>query len=172
MHVELHCFVEDREAETMLRELISRHDEAAAILPRIGISAVGASNVVTMLGKLSVDKKLPYKSIAFLDGDSMPSQGCTLLPGTEAPEKVVFKALKEKNWAQLSDRFGLGAGGLYADLDDVLLNPEHHQWTTLIGDKTRKSRHHVWETMTSEWSKLCLGKPEVDRVVNAIKAAL
>jgi predicted ATPase len=169
VHPEMIIFVEDKEAEILLREILAAKEDTADLIHRIDICPVGPANVVKMMGKLGHEKKLPYgKSLAVLDADKDSSLGCIVLPGIEAPEVVVFKQLQDKGWGGLSERFGLGAGMLYADLDDIVTNPNHHQWNRTLGDKVRKSHVSVWETMASEWVKKCLCDDEYHRIYNSV----
>lgn len=172
VHPEAFVYVEDRSAEIWVREIIARHSEGPAIMSRIKISPVGPANVVAMMGKLAHDMKLPHPGLAVLDGDQPSSAGCVTLPGNDAPERVVFLGLKEHNWAMLHERFGIGAGSLHTYLDDVLLNPHFHKWPSLVGDRILKSATSVWETMATEWCRVCLTEADRDVVVGAIQAAL
>lgn len=153
---ELDIIVEDNDTSVWLREIVTIIDDSDEILPRIRISPVGPSNVVQIMGKLGFENKLPYKSIAIVDGDKDATEGCLKMPGTEAPEYVVFEDLKKINWANLSERFGIGAGTLFTILEDAMLNPAHHDWTKSIGNKVRMSSKSVWEILCNEWSKTCL----------------
>lgn len=169
---ELFVLVEDREAAVLLREIIATDARGSEIIQRIRIFSVGPANVVQLLGKLGHDKRLPYRSLAFVDGETAESAGVLRLPGSEAPEIVVFKELREQQWSDLAARFGIGAGTLHSVLEDAMLEPDHHGWTTLIGDKIVKSSHSVWETMANEWTRKCLPAAEAKRLVDAIDEAL
>jgi hypothetical protein len=81
------------------------------------------------MGVLGAEGRLlnPEK-LAVLDGDKGSSKGCIMLPGTSAPEIVVYNELKAKNWADLPERIGVGAGTLFADLEDIMTDPDHHKW--------------------------------------------
>lgn len=155
MHPDVHVFVEDREAGILLREILASSPATSELLRRISIGSVGPSNVVELLGKLGKERKLPYKSLAIVDGDH-PSHGCLALPGNYAPERVVYSQLKAKNWPNLPDRFGIGAGDLLAALEDAMLEPDNHRWNSSVGDKVLKSAHSVWEILSTEWCKSCL----------------
>ncbi|RJX36265.1 MAG: ATP-binding cassette domain-containing protein [Desulfurivibrio sp.] len=100
VHPDLHVFLEDREAETLLREILASSEVTAKLLHRIDMSPVGPSNVVAMLGSLAKAGKLPYKAVAVVDGDH-PDQNCLSLPGTLAPEQMVYTDLKAKGWPNL-----------------------------------------------------------------------
>lgn len=172
VHPEMTIFVEDKESEILLREILvydSNNNNKPDIITRIHICPVGPANVVQTMGQLGAEKKLPYgKSLAVLDGDKEKSTGCIVLPGSASPEVVVFTQLKEKKWGQLPERFGVGAGTLYADLNDILTNPNHHTWNRTLGDKVRESYLSVWKTMTKEWVKECLYDEDYNRIFNSI----
>jgi hypothetical protein len=171
MHPDLHVFVEDREAQIWLREILASSPNTGELLHHIDISAVGPSNVVSLLGDLGVGGKLPYKSVAVVDGDH-PSDNCILLPGTIAPERVVFDDLRATSWLHLPERFGIGAGTLLTYLEDAMLNPDHHEWTKAVGDKVLKSSTSVWEILANEWCRTCLNPQERDRIADALRAGI
>jgi predicted ATPase len=172
VHPELHIFVEDKESETLLRDIISSHPEGTELLPRVALRRVGPGNVVKVLGNLGQSHRLPYKSLGVLDGDMEESEGCVKLPGTSvAPEKMVLNDLKNKNWPELPNRFGIGAGSLFTYLEEAMLNPDHHKWTTEIGNHVNMSSNRVWEILSKEWCTNCLTSEEKNRIVTRIKEA-
>jgi len=172
VHHELIVFVEDREAVAMLREMIAADSRGSEIIGRVHIEAVGPSNVVALLDDLGKKGKLPYKkTLAIRDGDKR-EPGQVALPGAEAPEKVVMQDLKTQNWSGLETRIGIGAGRLYGILDDVLLSPEHHDWTTKIGDQILKSGAGVWEVLVNQWCKLGFREDERKLVVDQVADSL
>jgi predicted ATPase len=173
VHPEMAVYVEDREAEIWLREILVADATKASVVDRIDICPVGPANVVQTMGLLGAKGRLPNKkNLAVLDGDKEPTQGCIALPGTAAPEVVVYQQLKAKNWAHLPERTGIGAGTLFADLDDIMTDPDHHNWNKKLGDKVRKSHVSVWETMVSEWARECLDPDDRDRIYRAIEDIL
>jgi predicted ATPase len=173
VHPELHIFVEDRESEIFLREILASHPDSADLLSRLAIVPVGPSNVVQIMGNLAQKNKLPYKSIAVLDGDTAVSDGsCLSLPGTEAPERLIFKELKDLGWPDLPARFGIGAGTLLTYLDDAILEPNHHKWTSMVGDRVIKSGTSVWETLVNQWCKSCLKNDAREALFREIRNVL
>lgn len=170
VHPEAYVFVEDRDAEILLREILASSEESALLLNRIAISPVGPANVVTMLGALGKSGKLPYKSVAILDGDHA-DPSCLVLPGSVAPERLVYSNLKAKGWPNLSQRFGVGAGTLFTVLDDAMLEPDHHRWNANVGDQILKSSVSVWEVLANEWCKSCLDPEIRNTLVHGITAA-
>lgn len=170
VHPEAHVFVEDREAETLLREILASSEDFAPVLQRIAINPVGPANVVAMLGSLGKAGKLPYKSIAIVDGDHVDAN-CLRLPGEIAPERMVYADLKVKNWPNLSQRFGVGAGTLLTALEDAMLEPDHHKWNAKVGDQILKSSASVWEVLANEWCRSCLDPEIRKQLAESIKAA-
>ncbi|QIF00046.1 ATP-binding protein [Roseimicrobium sp. ORNL1] len=171
-HPELVVFVEDDESGVFLREILASHQSGADVLGRIAITPVGPANVVQMLGRLGDERRLPYRSVSCLDGDSEVVQGCFVLPGDEAPEPTVFAGLRSQNWPNLTERFGIGAGSLYGYLEDAMREPDHHNWTTLVGDRVLKSAASVWEIIAHEWAKTILSAADRERIFTVLKSAL
>jgi hypothetical protein len=170
VHPEAHLFVEDRDAEILLREIVASSEESAKLLSRIAINPVGPANVVAMLGLLGKAGKLPYRSAAVVDGDHR-DKNCLSLPGEVAPERMVYTDLKAKGWPNLSQRFGIGAGTLLTALEDAMLEPDHHRWNVLVGDRILKSSVSVWEVLANEWCKSCLKEDDRKILTDGIAAA-
>jgi hypothetical protein len=93
VHPECDLYVEDDRAQLMLQEILVRF--APELLTRVQIVAFGAASVGQALGQMVQAKRFPRPSLVFLDGDQPPSPGCILLPGGDAPERVVFEALRK-----------------------------------------------------------------------------
>jgi predicted ATPase len=172
VHPEAFVYVEDRLGEVWVREIIARHVDGPTVMARIKIAPVGPANVVSIMGRLASEGKLPQPGIAVLDGDQAPGPGCVVLPGNDAPERVVFQGLRASNWGRLHERFGIGAGDLYTYLEDAMLNPDFHRWPSLVGDRILKSATSVWETMATEWCRECLSDADRDALVAAIQGVL
>jgi predicted ATPase len=169
VHPEVHLFVEDREAEVLLREILASSEDSGKLIQRIAITAVGAANVVAMLGGLGKAGKLPYRSLAIVDGDHF-DVNCLALPGTLAPERMVYEDLRAHDWPNLSDRFGIGSGALLTALEDAMLEPDHHRWNERVGDQIVKSSASVWEVLANEWCKSCLDPTSRKKLADAIAA--
>ena len=169
IHPDAYIFVEDREAEIWLREILASSEDTSELLHRVRISAVGPSNVVGLLGSLGQTGKLPYRSVSVIDGDH-DDINCLKLPGTMAPERVVFNDLKVNDWPSLPERFGIGAGSLITALQDATLQPDHHRWTTHVGDQVHKSSTSVWEILANQWCKSCLSPEDRTHLANGIRA--
>jgi predicted ATPase len=171
-HPEAVLYVEDPLGKLWTREILASHPEGAELISRIEVAAVGPANVVAMMGKLLSEGKLTQPGLGILDGDQEVQVGCIALPGADAPELVVFRGLQQAGWARLNERFGVGAGDLFALLDDVVLNDDFHLWPSLVGDRILKSKLSVWETMVTEWCRVCLTDEDRDSFVAEIKRIL
>lgn len=169
-HPELYVFAEDDEAETIINEIVKKKDDTGRVLRRIEIKPIGPYGVVDTIAKLINDNTLPHKGIAIVDGDKIAEcSNCQIsIPGTEAPEKQVIQDLKNLNWNNLDNRFGLGAGSLFQILDDAMLLPDHHKWTSYIGDYIKKSKSYVWDILVEEWCKQCLNDEECNNIYDSI----
>lgn len=121
-----------------------------------------------MMGELSAENKLPHKSVSILDGDMEDAAGCLKLPGNDAPERVVFRDLRDLRWPNLDARFGIGAGTLFEFLEDAMRNDNHHQWPVLVGDRIRKGASSVWEIMATEWARNCLSDADRIQIVESL----
>ena len=172
LHPDLHIYVEDRESRILLSEILKKD---ANVFSRVEIKEVGDAEVVKTLGRLCRNNKLPTKGLAVLDGDAGidKNENCLYLPTNfRAPEKAVFSDMKEKEWNDLDRRFGLGAGSLYSVFEDALTSPDHHEITTIIGDRVRKSKDYVWNVFVEEWCKQCLDPDAANELIEKIKQAL
>lgn len=169
-HPEVYVHLEDEEAITLFWEILKLHAiRYEELSKKLSTKAVGSCSVVSTLNNLAINGQLPYQSISIVDGDKRGEcANCISLPGNEAPEKMIFMELKQKNWNKLDERFGIGAGTLFKHLDDAMLVPDHHDWTKYVGDKVKKSKDAVWSIMVEEWCKQCLNKDEADQFINSI----
>ncbi len=86
----------------MLAELMAHHGKESFV--RCEIVPCGAVSVGHALGQMVINRRFGRPSRVFLDGDSAEAPGCILLPGGDAPERVVFNALKAKKWGNVSTR--------------------------------------------------------------------
>jgi len=165
---ELYLYVEDAEAETLAYEILKKLDPDDQILPRVRCVVVGPANVVQTMGKLSTNNQLPVPGLGVLDGDIEESEGCISLPGEAAPEIMVFSALKAINWSNLDARFGIGAGTLFTILEEATLDPDHHRWSMIVGDKVRMGDRNVWQILAKEWVAECLDQEAGNSIKDAV----
>ena len=174
-HAELFVFVEDKEAETLFWEILklSGPEKFDEYSKKIEVHAVGSASVIKVLSDLCLKGKLPYKSVAIVDGDKRKDfPECLAFPGQQAPERQIFEDLKKINWNDLEKRFGIGAGNLYKYLSDAMLLLDPHEWTTKVGDIIKCSKDEIWSVLVSEWVKQCLQDEEKQEFIDSIDNAL
>lgn len=169
-HPLVYVHVEDEEAIRLFWNIIKRNkDDYEKLINKIKLLPVGSYSVVKMLNDLSRNGKLPYNSISIVDGDKANEcPHCISLPGDLAPERMIFTGLKALNWNKLDERFGIGAGSLFKYFEDAMLLPDHHEWTTKVGDKIKQSCDIVWNIMTDEWCKQCMSEDEINSFIQNI----
>lgn len=111
------------------------------------------------------------REVAVVDGDH-DDANCLRLPGTLAPERLVYGDLKTKGWPNLSQRFGIGAGSLLTAIEDAILEPDHHKWNAKVGDQVVKISTTVWEILANEWCKICLTADDRKQIADGIAAVI
>src|SRR6185312_12854151 len=97
-------------------------------------------------------------------------KGCSLLPGGDAPEQVVFKDLRERAWANLWTRVGRD-GGIVRDACTKAMTLDHHDWVRYAANDMRTSPEALWRAMCAEWASN-LSVTDVQQVLKPILTAL
>jgi hypothetical protein len=91
-HPDCDVYVEDKAAQLLVAEVLAYQAPDAFL--RCQIIPFGAANVGQALGQMIDQDRFPRPSLVFLDGDNEPTIGCIILPGGDAPERVVFSSAK------------------------------------------------------------------------------
>lgn len=170
LHPECDLYVEDEAAKTMLGEIISRYGQQ--IFSRCCIVPYGTANVGRALGLMVSQDRFREKSLVFLDGDNELSDGCILLPGGDAPEQVVFKALREKRWSDLWMKLGRDITNVQDACDKAMTLSNHHEWVTDAARQLGYGSIGLWQAMCSEWAAKCLSIEEANKIIDAIQRKL
>jgi hypothetical protein len=171
-HHECDLYVEDERAERMLLEIIVAHATTRDSALRCQTIPYGASSVGKNLGIMAYQEKFRRPTFVFLDGDEPPSHGCMNLPGQDAPERVLFEALRDYNWAELKDRLKRGFSDVADACSQAMQLPDCHEWVTYAANKLVISGDALWHAMCSEWANGCL-PPELGKaIVQPIEDAL
>ena len=169
---ECDLYVEDERAERMLIEIITAHASSPDCALRCLPIKYGASSVGQNLGIMSYQNRFPRPSFVFLDGDQGSSLGCLNLPGEDAPERVVFEALRTRNWLNLSTRIKREFPEVADACTQTMSLPDHHEWITYAANKLVISTDALWHTMCSEWATQCVTKDDVQGIVQPIEDAI
>jgi predicted ATPase len=168
VHPECDVYVEDEAAKTLVEELLVKHGEQ--VIHRCSVIPYGATNVGVSLGQMVANKRFKRPTIVFLDGDGAPSPGCSLLPGEDAPEQVVFGSLKKRGWGDLWSRVGRDTG-IVKDACTKAMTLDHHEWVKYAANDMRTSPDALWRSMCAEWASR-LEPAEADKVIKQIISAL
>ncbi len=169
-HPECEIYVEDDRASVMLREIIVAHSKS--LIDRCAMIPFGQASVGRMLGQMVEQDRFPRRSAVFLDGDQADAPGCHLLPGNDAPERVVFESLQTFNWGKLRERVGRG----YADVADAcnraMALSNHHEWVKSAADTLLVPGDTLWQAMCAEWAAHILQGDDAKPTINAISDLL
>jgi predicted ATPase len=169
-HPECDVYVEDEISAAFVREIIVSQEPD--LLPRMQISPFGTASVGLSLGMMVSQKRFPRPTVVFLDGDQSTSSGLSVLPGDDAPERVVFDGLAEKGWPDIAVRLGRPPSKVIDALDKAMSLSNHHDWMRAAADPLSVGASHLWQVMCSVWAEDCASKPEKEAVVFAVRDAI
>ncbi|HEY4241304.1 MAG TPA: AAA family ATPase [Kofleriaceae bacterium] len=169
LHPECDLYVEDNAAKTMLAELLARHAPEAFV--RCDIIPYGAVNVGHALGQMVQHHRFNRPSRVFLDGDSAEAPGCTLLPGVDAPERVVFGALRRVKWEGVWTRIARDYSLVVDVCTQAMILEDHHEWARYAATQLRCGGDTLWQAMCAEWAK-GVTADDIGPIVQTIEDAL
>ena len=166
-HPECDIYVEDARSVTMLNEvLVASEPDLSA---RVTFVPFGAASVGNALGVMKSENRFPRPTLVFLDGDQSDAPGCLLLPGQDAPERVVFEFLEQHGWVGVCERIGRD----YSDTSDALKQAmaisDHHKWTRQAANELRLSSDQLWQAMCGAYAKNKKDDSEIHNVVQHVK---
>ncbi|MGA2221736.1 MAG: AAA family ATPase [Verrucomicrobiia bacterium] len=167
---ECDLYVEDDHAKTMLREILVFH--APDIVARCQIIPYGSANVGHSLGQMAKQKRFPRRSLVFLDGEQQAAEGCIILPGGDAPEIVVFEALKAQRWNLLDMRTGRSYSEIQDACTRAMTIPDHHEWVNSAARDLLLGGDTLWQIMASTWAGNCLTAHEAESIAKPIRVLL
>ena len=169
MHPECELYVEDTRAQVWLREILSRHAPELAI--RCSIVPFGAASVGVALGQMAADERFPRPTVVFLDGDQDESRGCFVLPGGDAPERVVMRDLQLRAWGDLWTRIGRDTSQVADALARAMTFESHKEWIRAAANELLCGGDVLWQALCAEWAERA--DPEVVRpVIEAVEDTL
>ena len=169
-HPECDVFVEDEAAKVMLGEILSAR--ARDTFVRCSIVPFGSSQVGQALGMMASQARFPRPTCVFVDGDSSPMIGCHMLPGGDAPEHVIFSALRVVAWASVWSRIGRDTSVVHDALDRAMTLADHHAWVTAAANELKCGGAILWQAMCAEWVTTCLSSADGDLAVAPIEESL
>jgi hypothetical protein len=169
-HPECDVYIEDARAETMVNEILVEH--RPALWERCLGIPYGSAQVGYALGQMAASNRFPRPTCVFVDGDQEPKDGCFVLPGNDAPERVIFHALDDGDWAKLHERLNRRYSDVADACKQAMTYTDHHEWVRLAADRLMLSGIVLWQAMCGEWARTCLDQSDADTVVAPIEAAL
>jgi len=167
LHPEADVYVEDPEARILVEELFARF--SLETLGRIQITAFGSAAVGTALGQMNNEGRFGRPTIVILDADQVSAQGCYLLPGDDAPERVVFQALATLEWQGVAQRINRSHGRLIDAVETALTLPDHHDWVLSIADAVTIGRRELWRVMCTTYARNCLSDEDCPQFISDLR---
>ncbi|MGD1277945.1 MAG: AAA family ATPase [Tepidisphaeraceae bacterium] len=169
-HPEADIYVEDERSRIVIEEVVIAQKKE--LLPRCCIIPFGAASVGQALGKMVKQDRFPRPSLVFLDADQEPAEGCLLLPGDDAPERVVFEGLANKQWAGVAERIERSHSELVDATQTAMTLTNHHDWLKSVADKLIIGSNDLWRAMVISWVKECSIRADARKIVERIQSAL
>lgn len=169
-HPECDLYVEDLAAKALLEEILAA--KGTEVYQRCSVVPFGAASVGQALGIMVDQKRFPRPTCVFLDGDSEVSPGCTLLPGGDAPEQVVFKALQAAGWHSVCGRIGRDSSVVHDACSRAMTLADHHNWVKLAASELKCGGETLWQAMCAEWVAHCLSAEDAKKIVYPIENIL
>jgi predicted ATPase len=171
IYPEADVYVEDERAATWLNEIVSRSSQRDVVI-RYQTIPYGAANVGRSLGTMVKERRFKRPSVVFLDGDQGPADGCLLMPGGDAPERVVFEGLSERGTDGVASRIGRSSADVADSCTAAALVRDHHEWVKYAADRLSVAGNVLWQAMCAEWTIRCFPPHEAEKVGDAIMSAI
>ncbi len=169
LHPECELYVEDIRSGIFLSEILSKH--AKELFVRCAIVPYGAANLGVALGQLAHNRRFRRPTAIFLDGDQDTSLGCTLLPGGDAPERVVFGQLRKENWGHLWTRIGRDIADVSDACSRAMVLQNHHEWLLFAANQLMYGGDVLWQSMCAEWASMTTTM-DVQYLIDAVHETL
>lgn len=146
---EIDIYVEDISAKILVEEIIARAD--LSLLSRVQIIPYGAANVGKSLGLMNHQNRFPKPTIVLLDGDQDPSDGCLILPGNDAPERVIYDALNIIGFPKVASIISRSHSDLVNHCQTAMTLPDHHDWNKSVADNIICGGNELWRALCRTW---------------------
>lgn len=168
-HPELDVYVEDDKAKILVEEIIDARSREH--LMRMDVLPYGSASVGKSLGMMRAQLRFKKPTVVVLDGDQDPAEGCILLPGQDAPERVVFEALRDAGWPHVASRIERSHSDFVDAACAAMTLPHHHDWIRHVADKVMLGGNELWRAMCRAY--IATEAPETfSGLVDAIQNAL
>ena len=168
-HPECELYVEDERAATWLKEILSRHAKNEFL--RCSVTPYGSANLGVALGQMVNANRFARSTRVFLDGDQGAALGCVLMPGNDAPERVVFAKLRKENWRNLWTRIGRDISAVSDACTRAMTLGDHHDWVRAAANELMCGSDVLWQAMCCEWAEATPTDSLTD-VIDAVQSAV
>ena len=108
---------------------------------------------------------------AMANGGNYESEFRVVLPGGDAPERVVFEGLRGKNWGEVALRVSRKSAAVADALSRAMTVGDHHEWVNMAATQLQCSGENLWQSMCAEWAKT-LEPAQIKPIVDAINLVL
>ena len=169
-HPECDIYVEDDVAKILVNEIVIYKDPDT--ISRICITPFGAASVGISLGIMVGQRRFLRPSVVFLDGDQTLTDGVSILPGGDAPERVVFESLAAQEWPCIAERLDRDSSIVIDSLSRAMTLNNHHEWLKSAANPLLVGSLHLWQVLCASWVRNCAAEGELDTVILSIKDAL
>lgn len=146
---EIDIYVEDISAKILVEEIIAKAD--LSLLSRVQIIPYGAANVGKSLGLMNHQNRFPKPTVVLLDGDQDPSNGCLILPGNDAPERVIFDDLNNIGFPKVAAIISRSHSDLVNHCQNAITLPDHHDWNKSVADNIVCGGNELWRALCRTW---------------------
>jgi predicted ATPase len=170
LHPEADVYVEDDEARILIEEILSNSDRD--LLTRVVVTPYGASSVGRALGQMVEGNRFSRPTVVFLDGDQDTVPGCHTIPGDDAPERMVFTALADRNWQDVAGRINRSHANLVDTCQTAVTIPDHHDWIQSVADALVIGGNDLWRAMCISYVQHCLDEAATEAVTTAVRDAV
>ena len=107
-----------------------------------------------------------------LDGDQAAAPGCIILPGDDAPERVVFEQLQQAQWPEVPQRIGRSPAESIDALNAAMTLADHHEWIKAAADRLTVGGDILWQAMSASWASNCATPEQLLAVAQPVSDAL
>ena len=167
MHSELHILVEDKEAKTLISEIIRMF--SSKTLSRVNVLEVGSADIIEILMRLQDSGKSPYNLLGFVDADQSNVKHAFKLPGKLSPERQIITDLnKPELMKKLSEIFNISEVEIQKIFESVITIKDHHEWVDRMAEQLNASPQNLWTYLVNIWIRNCLSKKEAELVIEII----
>ena len=170
VHSRADVYVEDDRAKVLVEEVLAVR--RPNVLSDVTVSSCGPASVGRSLGQMVAANRFTRPTAVLLDGDQDPAPGCSILPGTNAPEKFILPKVIENNFFEIADRLGRPYADVSAAINRAVANADHHTWLNSISNDIRVPADTIWQTIVSEWALKGMSDAEASEIIDPIEAIL